>query len=370
MNHHIISTIESEDIHHKYEFLYKWKINGFLDLYHVMVHNESHKSKPFSVGPNSEITFQLHYYGKGEPYNESESMSLGLTRISQKHKKMWLTTCSASIMRADGEMESLENDFDVDNVIDKDDPKWLCTTPSLDLWNNVLSLAPNQFLPDNALTIIVRGVVEAWSNAEEPAVEPNHVEERPINTFGCQMWNMVTESLFSDVTLNVKSKTFNCHKAILSVRSPVFRAMFEHDMTENRDNVVAIDDVDEEVFEQMLMVIYTEQCPRISEMAPKLMYPAEKYQLNMLKTKCEEEMRKNMNINNAAEYLLVADKFDSKDLREYAMRFIRQYGSNVMKTQGWKELKEIASATLMGAITEEMLVYKTREKENRTPCLQ
>ena len=39
---------------------------------------------------------------------------------------------------------------------------------------------------------------------------------------------------FSDVTLRVGEKQFRAHKVILACRSPVFGAMFEHEMKESR----------------------------------------------------------------------------------------------------------------------------------------
>lgn len=42
------------------------------------------------------------------------------------------------------------------------------------------------------------------------------------------------QSRFSDVILCIQGKEFQAHKAILAARSPVFHAMFEHEMEEKK----------------------------------------------------------------------------------------------------------------------------------------
>ena len=63
----------------------------------------------------------------------------------------------------------------------------------------------------------------------------------------------------SDVVLRVGGKVFQAHKNILTARSSVFGAMFQHDdmKEEGKPNKVDIEDVKVEVFEVMLRFIYT-----------------------------------------------------------------------------------------------------------------
>ena len=62
-----------------------------------------------------------------------------------------------------------------------------------------------------------------------------------------------------DVEIVVRGYKFSAHKAILSARSPVFRAMFELSMKEKVLNRVDIDDIDKEVFAKVLTFIYTDK---------------------------------------------------------------------------------------------------------------
>lgn len=59
-------------------------------------------------------------------------------------------------------------------------------------------------------------------------------------------------------------------------RSPVFAAMFEHEMEERKRNRVDITDVDHEVLREMLRFIYTDRAPNLDKMADDLLAAADK----------------------------------------------------------------------------------------------
>lgn len=118
--------------------------------------------------------------------------------------------------------------------------------------------------------------------------------------------NLFDNEKFSDVTLSVGGREFQAHKAILAgkimtkikhgtlftlkfsywtARSPVFAAMFEHEMEERKQNRVAITDVDHEVLKEMLRFIYTGKAPNLEKMADDLLAAADKVSLRDEKTK-------------------------------------------------------------------------------------
>jgi speckle-type POZ protein len=56
-----------------------------------------------------------------------------------------------------------------------------------------------------------------------------------------QDFSMLFENkTFLDVILSVSGRELHAHKAILAARSPVFAAMFTHDMKEKRNNYMEI----------------------------------------------------------------------------------------------------------------------------------
>ncbi|GFX68683.1 hypothetical protein TNCV_1800961 [Trichonephila clavipes] len=68
---------------------------------------------------------------------------------------------------------------------------------------------------------------------------------------------LYAEGIFSDVKLCPTTQTFHAHKSILSVRSPVFRAMFTTDMKEKIQECVDITDLEDDTVHRMLLYIYT-----------------------------------------------------------------------------------------------------------------
>ena len=63
---------------------------------------------------------------------------------------------------------------------------------------------------------------------------------------------------------------------IFAARSPVFNAMFEHEMEERKQGRVEITDVDHEVMREMLRFIYTGKAPNLDKMADDLLAAADK----------------------------------------------------------------------------------------------
>ncbi|XP_025944867.1 speckle-type POZ protein-like isoform X6 [Apteryx rowi] len=144
-------------------------------------------------------------------------------------------------------------------------------------------------------------------------------------------------------------------------RSPVFNAMFEHEMEESKKNRVEINDVDPEVFKEMMRFIYTGKAPNLEKMADNLLAAADKYALERLKVMCEEALCSNLSVENVADILILADLHSAEQLKAQAIDFInsslhyrcsvlRQLGckdgknwnsnqaTDIMETAGWKSM--------------------------------
>ncbi|CAG2256651.1 BTBD3_6 [Mytilus edulis] len=95
-----------------------------------------------------------------------------------------------------------------------------------------------------------------------------------------------------------KSIRYPAHKMVLSMRSPVFKAMFYGAFPQqNRD--VEIIDIKPSTFNLMLRYIYTDRLQLTGKIVISLLYAAQKYQMQSLLTLCETYLRNNLWIRSA-----------------------------------------------------------------------
>ncbi len=164
-----------------------------------------------------------------------------------------------------------------------------------------------------------------------------------ISQFAKQQERLFEDMQFSDFTLNVHGRQFQAHKCILASSSKVFEAMFNHPTKEKMTNQVVIEDIQPEVFYELLRFIYTGRLTLAIKktMAVRLFAAADKYLLEKLKSECESHLRRQMSADNCLELLLLNDQIHpADDLKQTAVDFFRRYPRDVMATDGWKKAKQ------------------------------
>lgn len=162
----------------------------------------------------------------------------------------------------------------------------------------------------------------------------------PQCTLHSDLGTSLEDQMFSDVILCAKDgKEFKAHKVILSARSPVFKAMFSHNMEENRSNRVEITDIDHEILQEMLRYIYTGEAPRLEEFASELIFAADKYALECLKCMCIKELYyTRINIDNVVQIFQVAYFLDIKELKVHVKDFMTAHASEIFNIDGWRSI--------------------------------
>lgn len=151
-----------------------------------------------------------------------------------------------------------------------------------------------------------------------------------------------------------KQVKFYAHKAILAARSPVFAKMFSHSMRESETSKVDLPDIEPAVLKELLTYIYTNECPELKRHAPSLLYSAEKYELNHLKALCEQRLSFDLQIENAAKMLLLADACRAEQLKRNVLLFVAEHGDKVLATKEWDDVKQKAELLqeLLGTVFE------------------
>ena len=196
------------------------------------------------------------------------------------------------------------------------------------------------FLPDGKLTIFCEIDVHNISiptyqlstNSPAPAVLDCDLSQ--------QLGFLLEMATLSDVTLAAGKEKFKAHKAILSARSPVFRAMFQPgSFKEQEKSFVQIEGHDPIVVKEMLTFIYTGEAPKLKKKAHDLFFIADMYQLERLKQLCKRQLWRDIDVKNVVDTLLLAMTHDLIQLKRKCTHFITDHIAEVMKTKEWEKLK-------------------------------
>jgi len=139
----------------------------------------------------------------------------------------------------------------------------------------------------------------------------------------------------SDVKLVVGASTFPCHSNILAARSPVFAAMFTHDMIESRQGQVDIPDLTPVTLQSLLDWVYGSPLPKI-RLTPHLLAAADKYDLADLKTLCETSLSKTLSLTSCLETIILADQHSATKLKSAALAFIVKNLATIVSDAGWQ----------------------------------
>ena len=147
---------------------------------------------------------------------------------------------------------------------------------------------------------------------------------------------------FSDVIFKVRGRDFPAHKSILSARSEVFAAMFQHPTKENLTNQIEIEDIEPDVFQELLRFVYTGrvQVDKLETMAAGLFIAADKYLMDQLKSTCENHLLRHMSPDNCVFLLLNGDLQNPSEPLKEAAKFFRRLPSQVMATESWAKMEE------------------------------
>lgn len=144
----------------------------------------------------------------------------------------------------------------------------------------------------------------------------------------------------ADVCFVIDGKEIKAHKTILSARSPVFSAMLASGMREALANRVEIKDVTPDIFEALLCSIYTDQVDFTKIDPVGLLTAANKYLLPLLKFQCQRFLAQRITTENCVELLALADLHNAVHLKKSTVNFIRLHITDIMQTEGWRNLKQ------------------------------
>ncbi|XP_044004283.1 speckle-type POZ protein-like [Aphidius gifuensis] len=212
---------------------------------------------------------------------------------------------------------------------------------------------PSRWLSNDALTIIIK-IKTVQKNLASYTIDDAPKEE-PKSQLISGLLSCLENEKFSDVILEVDDEEIKAHKMMLSIKSPVFSAMFDHEsMKESEDNRVIIEDFDADIVNQMLEYIYTEKPPsNIDNCAHDLLGAAHKYQIDELFLMCEINIMAKMTAESVIDTLFVANLYDAEKLKNKAIEFIKQ-NLSIIDSADFKNL-ELLNAKLAFEVLRQLI---------------
>lgn len=311
------------------KFSYMWTINNFSFCREEM--GETLKSSTFSAGANDKMKWCLRVNPRGLDEESKDYLSLYLLLLACNKSEV-RAKFKFSILNANREeTKAMESQRAYRFVQGKD---WGFKKF---IRRDFLMDEANGLLPNDTLTLFCEVSVEGDS-VNVSGSSHTAALKVPECKLPRHMGALLDSGNFSDVTLCTNGREFKAHKAILAARSPVFGAMFEHEMEESRKGRVEISDIDPDVFHEMLKFVYTGSTPQLQGMADDLLAAADKYDLDRLKVMCEEALCSNLTVDNVCDVLILADMHSATQLKAQALDFINSRATDVMESNGWKTL--------------------------------
>jgi len=195
----------------------------------------------------------------------------------------------------------------------------------------------------------------------------------PPSSFVEDFRRLMNDSDTADVCFLIEGKKVQGHRAVLGVRSQYFHAMFFNGhMCESSNNQMPIEipDVSYPTFVKVVEFLYTDTLTDVSpELGISILIASELFMLERLKAKCEDIIRREINLENATGILVTSHQHNAPGLKEIALEFILrnlnkksiQSGLNELKTEP-ELLLDIIKLTSLQPTS-----YATTQEENRSP---
>ena len=168
----------------------------------------------------------------------------------------------------------------------------------------------------------------------EPKIKQGQVAA--LERFG----RMLSTGKGSDFEFVVQGTVIPAHSFIIEESSPVLTAMFQHDMQEASNRSVKVQDIEPDVFRQLLHYVYTGDAPDLEneEMTEPLYIAADKYQIISLKEWCSTELSDKITVDNAVRLLAVAHLHSDEKLKQICAYFIATHKKIFWKRDDFKLL--------------------------------
>lgn len=166
--------------------------------------------------------------------------------------------------------------------------------------------------------------------------QPNTVQSM---SFINNMRRYLSTEYMADATITTSRDDYSIrvNKAILIGQSVKFKQDFKNNSNIQIDTP---ENIDSFVLREFLMYMYSGWIVSLNKYAEGFLYLSHIYDMTALKDKCEDVIIDQLSVNNAANVVEILSRTDSQRLSNAVLDFILKNRPEVVKTDGWNNLKK------------------------------
>ncbi|XP_014775076.2 kelch-like protein 21 [Octopus bimaculoides] len=146
------------------------------------------------------------------------------------------------------------------------------------------------------------------------------------------------EATFTDAILCVQHEEFPCHRNVLAVSSPYFKAMFTSDLRESRESRICISEVSPWTLKRVIEYAYSGRIAINAENALQLLAAGSLFEYPDIVSACCEFLRRQLDHNNCLGIEQYAQVHSCHDLQNDAHKFALENFSMVVKSDEFLDL--------------------------------
>jgi len=173
-------------------------------------------------------------------------------------------------------------------------------------------------------------------------------EEIPPSTFQQELSSIVNDTYSSDIGFELEDKLMtHAHKMLIASRSEYFKTIFESGFKEHSAQVIAIEMVEQNIFNAVLQYLYTgDDAVAQSDRIVDILIAADRFLLDDLKQICESILESSLDTDNCAYLLAIADKHNAPRLKRLCLETILKTWHIFKQTSGFALLPTMAPKLL------------------------
>ncbi|XP_002737737.1 kelch-like protein 24a [Saccoglossus kowalevskii] len=158
----------------------------------------------------------------------------------------------------------------------------------------------------------------------------------------------------TDVVLRVQDEEFHCHRTLLAVSSPYFRAMFTGGMLESSANNVTIHNIESNTMKTVLDYIYSGRVSITMNTSQQLLDAASLFQFPRLIEACASFLQGELQPSNCINVYHLAELYGCSTLAEVARNFTLRHFIDVTH---YSEFLQLSVDQLRCFLQDDQLVY-------------